>query len=236
METKNVLLDLLDESFETGAMVMENGGNFTLPNGTLPSVATAKYVYDDVNLQEEAQKVREALEDLDAVVEEEAQTLRGAITSGEETCSNVANGLDSVELRALQWSFGIPFTILPLIMLALLAVAAMGSKNSGIECCISYCLLPVFALLVALLVLMTAGFSIGGIVNADFCSGGDSLSPDETLLLIMAKKGIEQGSMEYQMVQYLVNVSTMNESWPDSARLPPLDLSNCFHLKKGLRI
>jgi hypothetical protein len=49
--------------------------------------------------------------------------------------------------------------------------------------------------------------SVGGIVNADFCSGGDDLSPDSTLIEIMDQKGIDRESIKYRSVEYLVNVS-----------------------------
>ena len=55
-------------------------------------------------------------------------------------------------------------------------------------------------------------FSVGGIVNGDFCSGGLGSTPDETIIEIMDTKGIDPQSMKYRAVYYVVNECDFTEA------------------------
>jgi hypothetical protein len=85
-------------------------------------------------------------------------------------------------------------------------LTALGINNSGKDSCTSLCFVPFFAILVLLLILFTGGFAIGGIMDADFCHGGEDLTPESTLMEIMQYKGIDQSSITFRTVEYLVNV------------------------------
>jgi hypothetical protein len=91
-------------------------------------------------------------------------------------------------------------------MVFLMILTALGINNSGKDCCTSLCFVPSFVILVILLILFTGAYAIGGIVNADFCHGGADLTPESTLIEIMQHKGIDQRSITYRTVNYLVNV------------------------------
>ena len=151
----------------------------------------------------------QVLKDLDEFVDEPTKELNGVITDGETTCENVSNGLDDVELRALQIGFGVPFTIVSFLMLLLMGATAMGFNNNAKNCWTSWFITPLFIFLVMFLIILTMAFSIGGIVNADFCSGGSSQTPDETLINIMDTKGTSPETLEYRVVTHLVNVSLL---------------------------
>lgn len=144
---------------------------------------------------------------MDEFIADPARELAGAVTDGEQVCENVSDGLSDVEVRGLQIGFGVPFSIVAFIMLLLMGSTALGMGNNGTtkDCCTSWFVLPLFIFLLIFMVIMTMGFSIGGIVNADFCSGGASVTPDETLIEIMDKKGIPRSSLEFQIVNYVVN-------------------------------
>lgn len=144
---------------------------------------------------------------LDKFIAEPTRELQEVVTEGEQVCNDVSDGLTDVELRRLQIGFGVPFSLVSLAMLLLMGATAMGmgKNNTTKDCCTSWFVMPIFIFLLLFMVVMTMGFSIGGIVNADFCSGGASLSPDETLLEILDKKGIPPESLKYQLVSYVIS-------------------------------
>ena len=59
-ELRDDVVEVLEDVFETGSFQLPSGENVTLLlNGTLPprveqAATAAKYIYDDINLQEEA--------------------------------------------------------------------------------------------------------------------------------------------------------------------------------------
>lgn len=144
---------------------------------------------------------------LDKFIAEPTRELQEVVTEGEQVCNDVSDGLTDVELRRLQIGFGVPFSLVSLAMLLLMGATAMGmgKNNTTKDCCTSWFVMPIFIFLLLFMVVMTMGFSIGGIVNADFCSGGSSLSPDETLLEILDKKGIPPETLKYQLVSYVIS-------------------------------
>ena len=147
------------------------------------------------------------LQSLDQFISEPTKELAATVADGEQICEDVSNGLSDVELRGLQIGFGIPLTIISFTMLLLAGATAMGMGNNSTrkDCLTSWFVMPLFIFILLFMVIMTMGFSIGGIVNADFCSGGASVTPDETLIEIMNKKGIPPETVKYQVVSYVVN-------------------------------
>ena len=152
-------------------------------------------------------KVVDFLLGLDKFIVEPTQELTGVVSDGEQMCNDVSNGLTDVELRRLQIGFGVPFSVVSIVMLLLMGATAIGigKTNTTKDCCTSWFVVPVFIFLLIFMVVMTMGFSIGGIVNADFCSGGSSLSPDDTIRQILSEKGIPPESLKYQLVSYVLS-------------------------------
>ena len=111
-DARDVLVDVIEEAFETGDVTLPNNGTQLeiLDNRTtLPPVAVtaAKFKFGDVDLQQKAKSVADALYALEDMIQGPAEELKGVMDTGEDTCNNVANGLDDAELRALQLGFGI---------------------------------------------------------------------------------------------------------------------------------
>lgn len=206
------VVEAIEDIFETANMTqlpsVENVtllANRTLPPALGDTATAAKFIFGDINLQEEAVKVVESLNSLAAIVKGPTEDLSNLVTKGETTMTDVSTGLDSVELRGLQIGFGIPFTILPFVMLLLMGATAMGYNSNMKNCLTSWLMVPIFIFFLLFMIILTMGFSIGGIVNADFCMGGAPKTPDATLIMIMDEKGISPRTLEYRSVSYLVN-------------------------------
>lgn len=173
-------------------------------DGARDAVDDAKYTFNNINLRDKAQELLALLYRIDDFIKEPAGELDVVVRKGANLTSNVSDGLSDVELRRLQLGFGIPFTIVPLIMLVLMGMVAVGHGGPTLNTVTSCVMLPILTLLTAFLVILTLSFSIGGIVNGDFCKGGQDKTPEETLTQIMIARRIEPTRLQYQMAEYMI--------------------------------
>lgn len=168
------------------------------------AVDEAKYTFNNINLRDKAEEILALLNQIDDFIQEPAGELDSVVRKGQNLTSNVSDGLSDVKLRRLQIGFGVPFTIVPFVMLVLMGMVAMGHGGPTMNTITSYVMLPILSILTAFLVILTLGFAIGGIVNGDFCSGGQEKTPEETLTQIMIARQIEPTRLQYQMAEYMI--------------------------------
>ncbi|CAB9521790.1 expressed unknown protein [Seminavis robusta] len=216
VEARDAAVNALQNAFDTGDL---SDNLSTVANTSLSTAqkVSTKYVINNINFQERAVEVVDQLYALEDMIQSQSTELSGVIGEGEKTCSNLSDGLDEVELRALQLGYGIPYTVVPAFMMVLMVLTALGVNNSGKNWCTAFCFVPFYIILIILLIVFTGAFAVGGIMNGDFCAGGQDQSAAGTLLQIMDNKGISADSLQYETVEYVINgcrFDTPGEQFP----------------------
>jgi hypothetical protein len=115
-------------------------------------------------------------------------------------------------------------------MVVLMILTALGINNSGKDFCTSLCFVPFFVIMVVLLIIFTGSFAIGGILNADFCNGGEDLTPESSVVEIMQTRGIDPSSITYRAVAYVVHVrfkGLLSGRMTCSVLSPSMNLQDC---------
>lgn len=154
------------------------------------------------------------------VLKEIVQTL----DKGAQTLDTVYVVTTTADIRALQAAMGVALTIVPALLLGCLYwnIDHGSHKRNAMVTNVRSCILwPIFIFQVTCSILFCVIISIVGILNSDFCSGGEDLSPDSTILEIVVQLGYAQDSLEYRAVAYLVSqcgtfdtIYTENEGEP----------------------
>jgi hypothetical protein len=62
-----------------------------------------------------------------------------------------------VELKTLQIALGVPFTVVPFVLVTLMILASVGMHNSCTSTFTAWFMVPIFALLVFIMMFITAG-------------------------------------------------------------------------------
>lgn len=219
-QLRDTIVNQLERAFEIGANGLDapaaSSNNTLSSNATTSGASTetnanaAKFIYDGINLQERVAPVLVELNDLGSFIQEPAAEVNDTLNDGENKTETLKETLAQVELKTLQMRVGVPLLVVGGLMILIMLFSSLGISNSYTVCFTAWILTPLFLLIVVVLCLWTAGMSVGGNVNADFCSGGQEKTPEATLLNIMENKGIQQDSFKYREVDYVIHASAFS--------------------------
>ena len=154
-----------------------------------------------------------SMEDLKDLLDEPLREIDSSLIDGQETCVDVHSVTEEISFRGLQVGVGLLMTIVPTLLLVCLSWTVLhgNTRNatyaSTIQRLRSCVLWPIFVVLVIACIAVGCAISIGGLLNADFCSGGADKSPDSTIIEIMNNRELDPDSFKYRAVEYLVRVS-----------------------------
>jgi len=153
-------------------------------------------------------QILEHLKTLDDFHEDDFSELQ----SGLET---VGDGVDDVDQYANDRQKEVSawpklLIIIPSVLFCTLfslgAVLAWAKKDfKKYQCFLSYGVLPFFALFSILYFVLAALIVMLASTNADFCSGGEAVSPDGTFFDILTVKGFTEDDMTYRLVKFYVD-------------------------------
>jgi len=125
-----------------------------------------------------------------------------------DKAQNMSSFLQRYKLRGWHvWIFVMPIIVLSYIMIIGTIVAYTYEVDNWLQCFLMWVILPLFITNVTFLWLLSCLFSIGAIVNADVCSGGDEISPEGTIQEIIENQEIDKDSHLYRGILYYINVS-----------------------------
>lgn len=149
------------------------------------------------------------LELLGEFATKDIQQMEDGLTQGH----GIVNDIDFlVEAAGENEWVGIAFAIPLVTLTALLMVGAMAAQGHVMNDCghftLSWIILPLFVVWIVTSYFLCAGIAISASANADFCSGGDDMTPDSTILMSARNAGIEESSVEYEIARYYLKQCT----------------------------
>ncbi|KAI2490715.1 hypothetical protein MHU86_23848 [Fragilaria crotonensis] len=107
--------------------------------------------------------------------------------------------------NALAYVLAIPWLLVPFVLFIVVVMAGRSRANAKILPRIARYTMPLLCLLTmastALAIIMLAYAT----ANADFCSGGQSNTPDETILEMVLARGFEADSLVFLATEYYVS-------------------------------
>merc|ERR1719473_540343 len=74
-----------------------------------------------------------------------------------------------------------------------------------LRCILSWLVLPMFCIQVFLASILGGIFIIGSAANADFCSGGQKQTPNDTVTQILQNLGVNPESTPFQIFEFYID-------------------------------
>lgn len=105
------------------------------------------------------------------------------------------------------------YIVLPTIMMLGVLLAWFGFSNPCICCMLSWLVLPMWLIMTIVAVFCAAMTSWMVIANADFCSGGQTATPDATVKEILANRNVTQSSFIGQVTYFYVTQCMTSDPW-----------------------
>jgi len=98
----------------------------------------------------------------------------------------------------------IPYIVFPTILLVGVVMAWFEKLNTRYRCLLTWFVLPIFVFQVFFAYLVSSLVMMGASGNADFCSGGQQVSPTGTITNILATQGYSEQDLEYQIALFYI--------------------------------
>uniref|UniRef100_A0A7S1UXK6 Protein tweety homolog n=1 Tax=Grammatophora oceanica TaxID=210454 RepID=A0A7S1UXK6_9STRA len=186
-----------------GELVKLNEGSFCPDDPSL----TQDTGIDFDNLIDEAIVLLEQLGDF---LEGDLDDLETALDTAEDTTKQIEDQADNIELNDWQsLVIIIPYVLIPSFLLVALMMTWFDASFPTYTCVVQWFFLPLFILITSIAFVLSAAVLTGAVANADFCSGespDQSIppNPDETVLSILSKTGVQDDELVYKMVTFYV--------------------------------
>lgn len=170
----------------------------------------------------------EALEDF---LQEPLTVIDSSLVEGQQNCLEIQDATQTVDLTGIQMGIGIIVTLIPALALACLyhsinqheeqqqqsqqSQQAQRRRSSMKEAaanthvndsCRTWFVWPTFLILTLICIGAGSAMSIVGLLNSDFCLGGDDQTPDSTIMAVLEKQGTPPESFEYRAIEFVVRV------------------------------
>lgn len=108
----------------------------------------------------------------------------------------------------------IPYMIVPGSLLLGVCIAWFDVDLPWLRLVLSYILLPIFIIQVIFAYSFSAALLIAASANADFCSGGETRTPDGTILSILIRKGFKDDDLVFRIAEYYIDQCVDSELYP----------------------
>jgi hypothetical protein len=191
----------------------------------LEALGAARVEYNSGDLEEATEILSAGVVSLQGFVSENLHDMNRTFTDAQETCVNVIDVTESIDLTGVQWAVGLTTTIIPAMVLGCLWWRVYGKNDMAPEMnrCRTWFIFPLFVLMIMISIILCSCILVGGLLNADFCSGEGNenefitgvTGPDASVLRIMLEKGYSPRSFEFRAMAYMVSVSCflLFDSW-----------------------
>lgn len=108
----------------------------------------------------------------------------------------------------------IPYMIVPGSLLLGVCIAWFDVDLPWLRLVLSYILLPIFIIQVIFAYSFSAALLLAASANADFCSGGETRTPDGTILSILIRKGFQDDDLVFRIAEYYIDQCVDSELYP----------------------
>mmetsp|Transcript_7024 Transcript_7024/g.11109 ORF Transcript_7024/g.11109 Transcript_7024/m.11109 type:complete len:586 (+) Transcript_7024:2030-3787(+) len=203
-EATNVAIDLAKYGESSTALAKEINSFLEDEAGTKCLLDTGGFPFE--NGENIIEKVARTLSDMGDFLPSDYDGLT-------ESLESVHKQLDDLSTEVNKPSLGKPyfliFTIFYIIMPAILLVAVMAAwfevDAQRLRCIISWLVLPIFCIQILLASILGGVFIMGAGANADFCSGGQDLTPNSSVMQILRNLGVNPESKKFQIFSFYVD-------------------------------
>ncbi|KAI2493290.1 hypothetical protein MHU86_21249 [Fragilaria crotonensis] len=93
-------------------------------------------------------------------------------------------------------------------MLVGVLMATCYVSNEVFECILSWFLTPLLIVMTIFSIGLASAVSLAAVGNADFCSGGTTMTPNESVDAILINQGYSTSDVLYQAIKYYTNQCT----------------------------
>mmetsp|Transcript_13849 Transcript_13849/g.20433 ORF Transcript_13849/g.20433 Transcript_13849/m.20433 type:complete len:566 (+) Transcript_13849:70-1767(+) len=160
------------------------------------------------------------LSSLDDFLPQDYDTLTNYSKELKEQAGNITERVPvSNDVRLYVLIFTIFYITTPAILLFGVIAAWCKIDAPWLRCLLSWAVLPIFCLQVIIVSILTS-LQVLGTANADFCSGGQSQSPDGTIVDLLLGFGLEESDLAFKISHFYIGQCT--------AEFPFQDLSDYF--------
>ena len=166
------------------------------------------------DLDKMAQDAIALLEQLGDFINNDVARAQQGIDATLETTQDVEDFINDADVNDWQSLLVlIPYILIPSFLLVGVIMAWCDASIGVFTCLLSWFMMPLFILLTILSIVACAAISAGAVTNADFCSGGESQTPDGTILDILNSQDLKEDDIAFQAVTYYVGQCTATNPW-----------------------
>ena len=105
----------------------------------------------------------------------------------------------------------IPYIITPAFLIVGVSAAWCETDLPKLRTCLSWIVLPIFILQIVFAFSLSSAMTMGASANADFCSGGQSQTPDASVKQILVNMGYSSQQWSSSVLNYYVDQCTSND-------------------------
>lgn len=135
-----------------------------------------------------------------------------SLSDGQQSFQSVITVTDEISLKGVQAGVGLVMATIPALLLFCMYWNTYHNNSHRCLDIFRGCFLwPIFVTMVILCLIICCGIIIGGLLNADFCSGGYDQSPDSTIIEILDNQGTDPNShcvcdqCEYNFMPFVIH-------------------------------
>ena len=144
-----------------------------------------------------------AMSDLSNFMENELIDVQDALEETRIATGDIADAVDGTQFTGPKTAaILVPLLIVPCFLLVALFMGWCEVYYEWYYCFIQWFILPLFVVMVMFAFFASAFGALGTEGNADFCSGGISNTPEETIHMVLREYGQTKGNFYYNAVTF----------------------------------
>ena len=148
----------------------------------------------------------DAMKELDNFMENELVNVQGALAETEIATQDIADAVEGTQFTGPKTAaIMIPFLVVPTFLLVALFMGWCEVYYEWYYCFVTWFILPLFVVMVMFAFFASAFGALGTEGNADFCSGGVSNTPEETIHMVLSEYGQTNDNFYYNAVTFYSN-------------------------------
>lgn len=183
---------------------LASGGKQCLENDVLEQETNRDY-------SELINTIREALAGLGNGEPDNLEAWQNSTEYIQESAAAVNDDVENVDIGDWQsLIIIIPYIIIPSVLLVGVCAAWFEIDIPYLRCVLSWLILPIFVLQVIFAYALSSGILIAASANGDFCSGGESKTPDGTVNDILVKLGYSRDDLVVAIINWYIGQCTSN--------------------------
>lgn len=162
-----------------------------------------------IDLEAQAQTAIDLLQQLNDFVSGDLQSLQKGIATAKALTEDIDTATTNIAIYDWQsLLILIPWILVPSFMLVGVLMATCYVSNEVFECILSWFLTPLLIVMTIFSIGLASAVSLAAVGNADFCSGGTTKTPNESVDAILINQGYSTSDVLYQAIKFYTNQCT----------------------------